>query len=162
MSTITGYRGEQSGILFTHFDLAKTSAKVGFFFTTKIEHAYRYAGTGTPVRAFKLETGRCLNLQNPHRDEIQPFLRDLWDEYADWVDRYSGEALNRYDLGSLLETGMLYDYEGTGSGQRWSQLFRLARNQGFDSVMILDATDGSGGQPVLIVIVFDACNVSLN
>ena len=103
-----------------------------------------------------------LEPSKPHRDEIQPFLRDLWDEYEEWVDHYSGEALNRYDLRSLLEAVMLYDYEGTGSGQRWNQLLRLARNQGFDSVMILDATDGSDGQPVIIVIVFDACNVSLN
>lgn len=162
MLSIIGYRGEQSGNLFTRFDLAKTNANVGFFFATEDNHAARYAGFGTSVRSFELKLGRCLNLENPYGAGIKPFLDDFWGEYDDWVDRSSGEVLNRFDLNTMLEVGMLYNYEGTGSGQRWNHLFRLARNQGYDSVRVLDATDGSAGQPVPILVLFDSNRISFH
>lgn len=65
-------------------------------------------------------------------------------EFDDWTCRRSGEPR---DAWSFLEAGDLYDYEGTGSGQRWNALFRIAFEHA-DAVRVLDMTDGTKGQPV--------------
>lgn len=161
MLGVVGYRGESSGKMFTEFDLSKTAARVGFFFATEEKHARSYAAPGTPARKFSLETGRVLDLTKPHSDSVKPFLAEYQNCYDEWIDRYSGETLSLYDLADTLETGMLYAYEGTGTGGRWNTLFRLARNQDYDSVCVFDATDGAQGESVQIWVLFDPARISV-
>lgn len=133
------HRGESSGTLFEDFDLRKTRAGVGFFFAEDVVQARGYAGRGTDPRSFYLSSNKKLDLLDPYRPALREFLAEYGETFDEWIDRYSGEAI---DPATLIESGSLYDYEGTGSGTRWNALFSLARAQGYDAVTVLDVTDG--------------------
>lgn len=144
----TLWRGESSGVLFDEFELSKTQAGSGFFFAEQKECAAWYACPGTQPRCFVIDPGQCLDLRDPYHAYIRnPAVRALIDDlksgFDEWVDRSSGEPGHPNDW---LEAGTLYDYEGTGQGQRWHTLFRLAWAHGFDSVVVHDATDGGPGE----------------
>lgn len=138
------WRGETSGVMFDRFELAKTQRGTGFFFAEDKRQADFYAGCGSQARAFHLRGDRVLDLtEGLYRPDalsrtmaVVEMLREAFD---DWTDRYSGEPA---DILALIETGSLYDYEGTGSGERWHRLFQIAAGLGYDAVRILDATDG--------------------
>ena len=150
------WRGESSGEAFERFDLGKTRHGVGFFFAQRHEQAEFYAGRGSAPRAFALDPGRTLELLNldPVRPPIDAaaVLDELRSEFDEWIERRSGEPM---DVWEFLESGSLYDYEGTGSGERWNRLFALARAHGFDSVKVLDQTDGVQGEDAVVWVVFD-------
>ncbi len=154
------WRGESSGVLFDAFDINQTNAGVGFFFAESEEHAKAYAAKGTEPRAFELDTGLVLDLRDVHQAWRTPKMRAVLEEVRDcfdeWVCRYSGD--NR-DLLDYLEAGDLYDYEGTGSGQRWNQLFRSAKAAGFNSVCLPDYTDGVRGENSIVWVVFDPARI---
>lgn len=118
-----------------------------WFFAERIEHAERYAGTGTEPAVVRILATNVLDLTDIENG-VAPAVRTLIESYAkefdDWVCRYSGEDR---DVWSYLEAGDLYDYEGTGSGHRWNRLFCHLLDD-FDAVRILDRTDGSNGQAV--------------
>lgn len=128
--------------MFETFDAGKTRQGM-FFFAEDRRQAEFYAGHGSQPRAFHLRAGKVLELVDlwaPARiDETIRFLGAFGEEYDEWIDRGSGEPT---DAGTLIESGSLYDYEGTGSGGRWTTLFRLAAAHGYDAVHVMDATDG--------------------
>lgn len=142
------WRGETSGEMFETFDLAHTNHGSGFFFAEDRAHAALYAGRGTEPRAFELTARRVLDLTDPYARSVRDFCNKLREEFDDWTDRYSGEPMGLEDF---LESGALYDYEGTGSGTRWHSLFRLAWDDGYDAVVVLDATDGVPRSKVWVV-----------
>lgn len=148
--SVTAYRGESSGILFDRFDLRQTRAGVGFFFSEDPQLAQGYAKQGTPVRRFHLSPLRVLDLTDPYTEEARTFIHAYSKDFDEWVDRHSGEEVA--DAAPWLDSGMLYDYEGTGSGTRWNTLFRHAHALGFDAVRVLDHTDGGGEYPVAWVL----------
>lgn len=133
------WRGESGGELFDVFDLSQTNVGIGFFFAERQDHAQMYAGRGTSARAFHLGASRVLDLTDPYGRHLQSFLAEFAAEFDSWVDRYSGEPVSVHEC---LDGGSLYDYEGTGSGERWNALFRCAWSAGYDAVRVLDATDG--------------------
>ena len=147
---VSVYRGESSGVLFDDFDRRKTNAGVGFFFAEAIGLARTYAKAGTPVREFSLTPERVLDLTDVYACEPLQFILRYSLEFDAWVDRYSGECSS--SATPWLESGMLYDYEGTGSGTRWNALFRLAEDEGYDAVRVIDHTDGGEGEPIVWVI----------
>lgn len=151
------WRGESSGDLFDKFDMAQTRHGIGFFFAQREDHAACYAGAGTQPRHFALDPGRCLDLTDPYQITRQDHgaaavLSALRDSFDEWVDRYSGETM---DLADFLEAGNLYDYEGTGSAERWNRLFVEAAAAGYDSVRVRDVTDGVSGDDAIVWVVFD-------
>jgi hypothetical protein len=156
------WRGENGGEMFEQFDQAKTRHGVGFFFAVREDHAAGYAGCGTTPRKFALDPGLCLDLRDPHarclrqNPKAAQVLSDLRQAFDDWTDRRSGEPM---DLTDFLEAGSLYDYEGTGSGTRWNQLFIEARSAGFDSVLVRDETDGVHGEDAQVWVVFDPSRI---
>ena len=136
------FRGERDG------QLRQTGGWLQpWFFAERIEHAERYAGPGTEPAVARIVATNVLDLTEVENG-VAPGVRQVIEAYArefdDWVCRYSGEER---DVWSYLECGDLYDYEGTGSGQRWNQLFRHLFDT-FDAVRILDRTDGTNGQAV--------------
>ena len=133
------WRGEIGGELFDNFDLAKTQAKTGFFFAENKGQADSYAARGTKARAFHLHAERVLDLTDPYSPPNIDFIKAFAQEFDEWIDRVSGEEMDAF---AFLEAGSLYDYEGTGHGNRWYQLFRFASGEGFDAVRVIDATDG--------------------
>ena len=151
------WRGESSGEMFRTFDAGSTLCGVGFFFAHREDHAAQYAGRGTQPRPFVLDPGRTLDLRDVYHPAIQdPQVREVLEAvrgaFDGWTDRYSGEPM---DLMDFLDAGTLYDYEGTGSAERWNRLFKEARAAGFDSVVALDHTDGVGGEDAWVWVVFD-------
>lgn len=138
------HRGEKSGVL-RRTDLASSP----LFFTENLDHAKLYAGAGTKPIACVIQGRRVLDITQPdfnntdHRDVVTALL----DRFDDWTCRQSGEERDPW---SYLEGGDLYDYEGTGSGQRWRAVFDIAFNLGFDAVRITDCTDGTSQQPSVV------------
>jgi hypothetical protein len=162
MTTVQVWRGESSGVLFDEFDLRQTNARVGFFFAESHAHAACYAGAGTEPRAFTLEVERVLDLRDVGRawrhPESRAVIEALRAEFDEWQCRYSGEPR---DVTDYLEAGDLYDYEGTGSGRRWNRLFGLAQEAGFDSVCVLDRTDGDYGNNAAVWVVFNPAQIQI-
>lgn len=156
------WRGESSGVLFDEFDLSKTRCGVGFFFAHRHDHAAFYAGAGTEPRSFRLDPGTCLDLDDAYgtvtgNAKARQVIEALREEFDEWVDRRSGEAM---DVVDFLEAGNLYDYEGTGSATRWNMLFTLAQDAGFDSVRVRDVTDGVSGEDAMVWVVFDPTRIT--
>lgn len=125
-----------------------------WFFTEAYSQARRYAGNqkwpdpkDEPL-ACVLTGCTVLDLTVPDRADARhrAIVDALTSEFDDWTCRRSGEPR---DAWSFLEGGDLYDYEGTGSGQRWNALFRIAFEHA-DAVRVLDLTDGTNGQPVTV------------
>lgn len=119
--------------------------KAPYFFSEKKGVASYYGDVGE----YYLTGKKMLDLTNTYDKNTRKFIKDFEGEYDEWIDRSTGEETN---LLSFLEAGMLYDYEGTGSGRRWQALFRMARNNGYDIVKIYDVTDN---EPDNIYVVFD-------
>ncbi|CAN7769938.1 hypothetical protein LJR290_007471 [Variovorax sp. LjRoot290] len=128
-----------------------------WFFTEAYSQAKLYAGNtkwpdpkDEPVACVLTGSG-VLDLTEP--DPTNPQHRAVVDqlsrEFDDWTCRRSGEPR---DAWSFIEAGDLYDYEGTGSGERWHVLFRIALEHA-DAVRVLDLTDGTNGQPVPVWVV---------
>lgn len=128
-----------------------------YFFAENYDQAALYAGRGTVPVAAVVHGKTVLDLTA--LDYTSPvhrkLMEDLTAEFDDWTCRYSGEPI---DAWSLLETGGLYDYEGTGSGERWKSLLNLALDD-FDAVRVLDATDGTRGQAVPVWVTREVANV---
>lgn len=119
-----------------------------FFFAEKLEHAKRYTAPHAEPSAYVICGQKFLDLtepdpRNPHHQQL---VKHLLAHHDEWICRRSGEARDPW---SYLETGDLYDYEGTGTGARWNSVFTIALDvMGFDAVRILDCTDGSQHQAV--------------
>lgn len=132
------YHGTQNN--FTVFDKNRSGGM--FFFASDKKHAEYYkGGYYGSVGEYYIKSENILDLtQINYKDKDKmKVLLDYINEYDEWIDRYSGEESNPLDL---IESGYLYDYEGTGSGNRWRYLFKFAKNHGYDGVKIFDATDG--------------------
>ena len=133
------YRGEYDGRL-------RPQSRSPYFFAESRQQAKLYARNGSdPIEC--VITGRSvLDLTNPNpaNPDHRRLVEAVSSIFDDWTCRYSGEER---DLWSYLEAGDLYDYEGTGSGERWKALFDTAlHDMGFDAVRILDCTDGTDRQ----------------
>lgn len=150
------YRGESGGKHYDKFDRRMTDAGVGFFFATDKQQAESYDPRRIGVREFYLKSDNLLDLTNPYSAQSRKFINEYAQEFEDWTDRYSGEPTDPF---KLLESGLIYDYEGTGSGRRWNALFSLAESLGFDGVKVLDATDGAGAGVAPVYVVFEPTQI---
>lgn len=146
------FRGERDGVL-----RANGSWMQPYFFAEKIAHAKRYAGHNTEPIACRLQCERILDLTEPDRrnPDHSRIIGAFAAEYDDWTCRYSGEPREAWNF---IETGDLYDYEGTGSGERWNKLFRWALDE-FDAVRILDRTDGNDGEAVPVWVTIHRAHI---
>lgn len=151
------FRGEKTG------NLRETGGFLRpYFFAEQLSQAELYAGKGTHPVACKIN-GRILDLTDiesmPSDSDAAQVIQALREEYDDWTDRYSGEPC---DAAELIQAGTLYDYEGTGSADRWNTLFRIAiESFGFDAVRTLDRTDGTNGIETPIWVTFDRANIEM-
>lgn len=139
------FRGERDGVLREQDGWLNPH-----FFAERFDQAALYAGRGTQPIACVIRGQRVLDLTTPdvRNKDHAALCQLLMAEHDEWICRYSGEPR---DVWSYLEAGDLYDYEGTGSGNRWKSLFRLALDElEFDAVRIMDATDGTNGVPTPI------------
>jgi len=144
------WRGEGGGDLFEVFDARKTREGY-FFFATAKGHADAYAEQGgEATRSFFIQGSNILDLTSiDYTDEkTMGFIRDYSEEFDEWVDRTSGEDI---DALTMIECGDIYNYEGTGSGQRWQRMFQMARNHGYDAVIAPDITDYADAQSPTVV-----------
>lgn len=151
MNPVVLFRGQPDGSI-------RQEGGPGFpwWFSESYMHARDYArGTAPTALVPRLDSLKVLDLTTI--DYHNPIHRELIDRlqarFADegWTCRYSGEERHACDY---LEAGDLYDYEGTGSGERWHALFSVALDEmGFDAVRAVDVTDGipdSQGQRPLV------------
>lgn len=151
MTPVVLFRGQPDGSI-------RQEGGPGFpwWFSESYMHARDYArGTDPAALVPRLDSLKVLDLTTI--DYHNPIHRELIDRlqarFADegWTCRYSGEERHACDY---LEAGDLYDYEGTGSGERWHALFSIALDEmGFDAVRAVDVTDGipdSQGQRPLV------------
>lgn len=148
------YRGEQNGIL-----RQDAGYKAPFFFAEDFNQAKLYAGKGTEPIACVIVGQAVLDLTSPdYRNEHhQSLVKKLKERFDNWTCRTSGEPREPWDY---LECGDLYDYEGTGSGERWRALFDIALDDmGFDAVRVLDRTDGTNGIPVPVWVTQSRANI---
>lgn len=136
-----------------------------WFFTESYPQAKLYAGNqrwpdprDEPI-ACVLAGRTVLNLTAPDPADVRhrAIVNALMSEFDDWTCRVSGEPR---DAWSFLEAGDLYDYEGTGSGERWNALFRIAFEHA-DAVRVLDMTDGTKGQPVPVWVTHQRDNIRM-
>lgn len=131
-----------------------------WFFTERPDHALLYSGKnnrGIPHKpiAYRLANDGSTkvldltNLRPTNKDHIR-LLELLTEEFRSegWVCRYTGEEREAY---SFIEGGDLYDYEGTGTGERWNRLFEIAFSEmEFDAVRLPDRTDGTQGAASIV------------
>lgn len=146
------FRGERDGKL-----KALGGWRNPYFFAERYDQAALYAGHLTIPVAAVLQGTSALDLTTLDRNDPVHcrLMADLTAEFNDWTCRCSGEPT---DAWSLVESGALYDYEGTGSAERWNTLLRLALDE-FDAVRVLDCTDGTQGQAVPVWVVRDRANI---
>lgn len=152
------FRGEPDGALRIEGGLHRP-----WFFSERYDHALLYSGGRTgrkfgekhrPIACVFASASPLKVLDLTQLDALNPDHMDLIDrltaQFASegWVDRYSGEEA---DVWSLLEGGSLYDYESSGSGERWNAMFRIALDDmGVDAVRVLDRTDGTQGEASVV------------
>jgi len=136
------FRGESDGSL-----KAEGGLLYPYFFTERYDQARLYAGPTEPL-ACVIQGSSFLDMTAPDWQNplIQKLITDFAAEFDDWTCRYSGE---QRDAMSYIESGDLYDYEGTGEATRWNTFIRFALDE-FDAVRLLDCTDGTHNQPVPI------------
>lgn len=136
------FRGERDG---------KLKPEGGFlhpyFFSEQWEHARLYT-KGTEPLACVIQGSRVLDMTAPdwQNPVHQKLITEFAAEFDDWTCRYSGEPRDAF---SFIQSGDLYDYEGTGEANRWNTFIRLALDQ-FDAIRLLDSTDGTNNQPVAV------------
>ena len=134
------FRGEPTGTLKPKGGFLKP-----YFFAESHDQAKLYAGRGTDPLCCVMQGTTALDLTcpNPRNPVHAAIVKELTEAFDDWTCRTSGESR---DAWSYLECGDLYDYEGTGSADRWNRFLRIALDA-HDAVRVLDCTDGTGGQP---------------
>lgn len=130
------FRGEPDGVL-----RAKGGSQRPYFFTEDFGHAQSYARGTEPVVGV-LQGTNCIDLTDldPKDPVHRRVMTRLQSAYPDWICRYSGEPR---DAWSFVEAGDLYDYEGTGCGDRWHHFLELALDEA-DVVRAFDCTDSDG------------------
>lgn len=92
-------------------------------------------------QGYYLKSEKLLDLLNiDYTDKkTMGFIKAYGKQFDEWIDRSSGEEISPAEM---IEGGYLYDYESTGSGRRWRQLFKFAEGKGYDGVKVMDVTDG--------------------
>ena len=148
------FRGEKDGEL-----RQRGGIHHPWFFTERPDHALLYSGSKwnipfKPIACRLTSDGstKVLDLTNlrPTDKDHGQLLELLTEEFRSegWICRYTGEEREAY---SFIEGGDLYDYEGTGSGERWNRLFEIAFDEmGFDAVRVPDRTDGTQGAASIV------------
>lgn len=146
------YRGESTG------ELRKDNGHP-FFFAEHHEQAKLYAVNTEPLCCV-LKGKQVLDLTklDYRAPELRAFMDAVSQEFDEWIDRYSGEPRA---LADYLEAGDLYDYEGTGSATRWNKLFDIAFDMGYDTVRVLDCTDGTNHQAIPIWVVQSSSQIRM-
>ena len=148
------FRGERDGTL-----KASGGAGTPYFFAERYDQAALYAGRGTLPVAAVVQGSTVLDIteldrRNPVHCKV---MAELIAEFDDWTCRYSGEPVDAWDI---VQAGALYDYEGTGSAERWKALLSFALED-FDAVRVLDRTDGTQGEAVSVWVVPNGENIRL-
>ncbi len=105
---------------------------------------------GGVTRRFYVK-GKILNLLDYRNQEWIRKWADAQDK-EDWTDRQTGE-IDEDPIG-IIESGRLWDWEGTGQGTLWKDLQDSARNDGYD-VLILPDAHGAIEDPVSTVVLRD-------
>lgn len=141
------FRGESSGEL-RDFDRDKTNER-GFFFTPDRDIASVYA-RGNEPNEYNLKGKRILDLTQDTPEAIN-FIREWasgWDDEYDWIDRQSGEPADPVEV---VQSGLLFDWEGDWSGRKWKDLQSTAEHCGFDAVVLPDYDSQKGMFPSVVV-----------
>jgi hypothetical protein len=107
----------------------------GMFFTTSRKLAESYASKTRGKDGFLAEA--YLKSENPFDKDSDahtraPWLREwisFWRQEDGWVDRATGEEMTDSDVIQMIQTGMIYDYSGIGSRQRWNDFLATARER---------------------------------
>ena len=122
------------------------SSREGFYFFTKdpkIAQSYNRYGSSFPL------TEVYLSLQNPfipsnpkhvNAKWVKDWIR-FWEKEDGWVDRFTGEEMETYDVLQMIEETRLYDYDSIGSGERWHDFLQTAKKH-HDGFYGYDPTDG--------------------
>lgn len=66
--------------------------------------------------SYYVKADKLLDLTQDSR-EARDFINEWAKEYDDWTDRQSGEPIDPVDA---VQSGMLFDYEGDWSSERWN------------------------------------------
>lgn len=139
------FRGERDGSLRAEGGYGRP-----WFFTERFDHAQLYAGKHRPhAMVLTWPTAKVLDLtQFKYKDPVHnEVLQRLTAAFAPegWVCRRTGEER---DALSFIEAGDLYDYETSGSAERWNKLINIViDDMGYDFLRIQDVTDGTNHQP---------------
>ncbi len=130
-------------------EFSPTKSRRGFFFFAQDRGAAEYYASSFRSRLVEafLSSPNILDLMNPYSVENKDFMSEYAEYYDEWVDRASGEKTSPQEL---IDAGTLWDYEGSGSGNRWYDLFALAKTMGYDGVKVNDITIGSD-EPTYVV-----------
>ena len=120
-------------------EFSPTKSRRGFFFFAQDKGAAEYYASSFRSRLVEafLSSPNILDLMNPYSVENKDFMSEYAEYYDEWVDRASGEKTSPQEL---IDAGTLWDYEGSGSGNRWYDLFALAKTMGYDGVKVNDIT----------------------
>jgi hypothetical protein len=150
------YRGDSlAGEIFNYSP--KERREHGIFTTPIKDVAKTYAGGQfkSDPRLFYIKASKLLNLT----DDTLPNMHwvEKWAEsFDEWIDKTSGDPMSAWDI---LQSGQLFDYEGTWSAERWMDLQATAENDGYDAVILPDYDSSHGVFPSLVV--FDEKNLKL-
>lgn len=136
------YRGDD--LPFYEFDPGKTREN-GFFFTPDKDVANIY-GRGES-QGYYIKAEKVLDLTQDTR-ETRQWVRKWAEAFDDWTDRQSGEPVDPFDV---LESGQMFDYEGTWSSERWLDIQQTAREDGYDAVILPDYDSQKGVFPSVVV-----------
>lgn len=126
-------------------EFSNDKARWGLHFFAYEEAQAKTYGYSVGHASYFIASKKTLDLTNIGKAELE-FIKEYEQGYDEWIDRRSGDEVSALDF---IETGMLYDYEGTGSGVRWYALFRDARANGYDTIIVNDVTDGVNA-PVVV------------
>lgn len=76
------------------------------------------------------------------------WVEDWGKIFDEWRDPRSGEEITAWDV---LSSGMLFDYEGNWSSERWMDIQASAHSDGYDVVILPDYDSSYGIFPSFVV-----------
>lgn len=147
------YRGDtDDGNIFVYS--RKERREHGIFTTPIKEVAAIYSRDHDP-RKFYIRAPQVLDLTKDTLENMM-WVKKWGEIWGPWNDRQTGESVDAWDV---LEGGRLFDYEGTWSCERWTDIQATAESDGFDAVVLPDYDRKSGIFPSFVV--FDERNIKL-
>ena len=110
----------------------------------KIAQSYNRYGRSFPLTEVYLSIQNPFDPTNTKHVNAQ-WVKDwieFWRDEDGWVDRFTGEEMETYDILQMIEDSRLYDYDSVGTGERWHDFLKTAKNH-HDGFYGYDPTDSS-------------------